>query len=675
MRHFLTSLALLGFFTFPTLAFAQDLTLKRVMLSSGGMGYFEYEAIVEGDATLKLTVSLQQVDDVLKSLVVYDDKGGVGGLSLPGREPLAQAFKDLPFDQASLGSPAELLATLKGAQVTVGGSRAISGRIVSVQEETVSLGNDKGTTTRTRVTLFTERGLQQFILEDAEILQFADPALRDKVGQALVAIQGNRAKDARTIELSTRGTGKRTVRVAYIVEAPVWKASYRLTLGADPMAARSALQGWATIENLSGQDWKDVELTLVSGRPVSFRQALYNAYYVTRPEVPVEVAGRLVPGIDRGGVQADQPSKASSPPMPAPAPYRPQQERAMATGAAPPPPPPPIAAAADQIEASDAATQVIFKFPRAVSVDNGRTLSIPIIDRQVPAMRMALYQADTAARNPLAAIRLTNDGESGLPPGIITIYERDKAGSVAYVGDARLSGFPVGETRLLAYALDEKITIERDVSQTDRLATGTISQGVLKLSRIVRQTTVYRVRGPAKEPRQLVVVQRRLPGWTLAKPDATGIDISEGNYRIPFTLPGGDQTQTFEVVQEQTVQQVVRLVDGAAAQIRVYAQAREFDAKTRDALAKVLQLQQSTAEAQRKVTQVEAERQQIVQEQARLRENLSRVPANSDLQRRYLATLDKQESELEALAKRKVEAEKAVETARDALRTYVASLG
>ena len=109
-------IALLGLFAFPTLAAAQDLALKRVMLSSGGLGYFEYEATVDGDATLKLTVSLQQVDDVLKSLVVYDDKGGVGGLSLPGREPLAQAFKDLPFDQDSLGSPADLLATLKGAR-------------------------------------------------------------------------------------------------------------------------------------------------------------------------------------------------------------------------------------------------------------------------------------------------------------------------------------------------------------------------------------------------------------------------------------------------------------------------------------------------------------------------------------------------------------------------------
>lgn len=676
MRLLINVVALVGFLAFPTFAFAQDLALKRVMLSSGGLGYFEYEASVDGDATLKLTVSLGQVDDVLKSLVVYDDKGSVGGLSLPGREPLAQAFKDLPFDQNSLGSPAELLQTLKGAQVTVGGSRSISGRIVSVEEDSIALPDHKGMVKRTRVTLYTDRGLQQFILEDAENLQFADAALRDKVGQALVAIQGNRAKDARTIDLAVRGQGRRTVRVAYIVEAPVWKASYRLTLGADPAAARSALQGWAVVENLSGQDWKDVELTLVSGRPVAFHQALYNAYYVTRPEVPVEIAGRLMPGIDRGGVTADQ-QRAKALPMPAPAPYRAQQERAVGAPAMAPPPPPPaeLATAAEQIEASDAATQVIFKFPRAVSVENGRTLSIPIVDRQVPAARLALYQADTAARNPLAAIRLTNDGESGLPPGIITLYERDKGGYVSYVGDARLSGFPVGETRLLAYALDEKIIIERDVAQTDRVASGTIANGALRLSRIVRQTTVYRVRGPAKEPRQLVVVQRRLPGWTLTKPESKDVELSEGNYRIPFQLPGGDQTQTFEVVQEQTQQQEIRLVESAAEQIRVYAQAREFDAKTREALTRVLQLQQAAAEAQRKVAQVDAERQAIVQEQARLRDNLARVPANSDLQRRYLATLDKQETDLEALANRRAEAEKAAEEARAALRTYVSQLG
>jgi len=655
-------------------AFAQDLVLKRVMLSSGGLGYFEYEATVEGDANLKLTVSLDQVDDVLKSLVVYDDKGGVGGLSLPGKEPLQQTFKDMPFDQAALQSPAKLLDALRGAQISVGGPRAMSGRIVSVEEETQTLNDGKTTTKRTRVALFTDNGIQQFILEDAENLQFADPALRDKIGQALLAIQSNRAKDSRTLELSARGKGKRLVRVAYIVAAPVWKASYRLTLPADPNAPKADLQGWATVENLSGQDWKGVELTLVSGRPVAFHQALYEAYYVTRPEVPVEVADRLNPNVDRGGVAvaAAQRERQFAPPPPpaAPKPAMPMQKSEMGAGM-------PISQAGnvEQVQATDAATQVSFKFPSPVTVANGRTLSIPVVDRQVPSQRLALFQSDTTARNPMAAVRITSDGDTGLPPGILTIYERDKGGAVAYVGDGRLSNVPTGEKRLIAYALDEKITIEREAAQTQRLATGTIAGGVLHYSRVLRQTATYRIHGPAKEPRQLIIMQRQLPGWTLTKPDAKGMELSEGYYRIPFQLPGGDVVQVAEIVQEQTQQQQLRLLDAKDDQVKVFAQATEFDAKTREALTKVLQLQQAVAEAQRKVTQIDSDKQQIVQEQSRLRDNLARVPANSDLQRRYLATLDKQETDLEAIATRRTDAEKAVETARDALRTYVSQLG
>src|SRR4029453_9095546 len=193
-----------------------------------------------------------------------------------------------------------------------------------------------------------------------------------------------------------------------------------LTRAAEPAAARSALQGWATVENLSGQDWKDVDLTLVSGRPVAFRQALYEAYYVKRPKVPIEGAGKIMPGVARGGVEGQARLKAAPPPPPppAPAPYRPQQERgAAATTIAPPPT---GAAAADQFEATDAATQVVFRFPPAVSVPNGRTLSIPIIDRQMPVQRLALYQAETAPRNPLAAIRITNNCDTGRPAGRLT---------------------------------------------------------------------------------------------------------------------------------------------------------------------------------------------------------------------------------------------------------------
>jgi hypothetical protein len=665
MRRLLLAIALVGFLALPALASAQDLALKRVMLSSSGLGYFEYEATVDGKATLPLTVPLDQVDDVLKSLVVYDDQGHVGGLSLPGREPTNQLFKDLPFDQAALKTPASLLNALKGAEVSIGGSRTMSGRIVSVEEEKVSRADGRPAGKQTRVTLLTDRGLQQFVLEEVEDLQFADPALRDQVGQALRAIQASRTKGTRTLDLSVGGEGKRTVRVAYIVAVPVWKASYRLTLPPDAGTPRATLQAWATFENLSGRDWKDVELTLVAGRPVAFHQALYEAYYAKRPDVPIEVAGKLMPRVDRGGVAAEA---AASTATPAPSPFRLQTPKAATATSS-------IATTADQLEASDAATQVNFKFPKPISVANGRTVSIPIFDREAAGQRVALYQPETAARNPLAAVRLTNDGETGLPPGIITIYRRGKAGDVTYVGDARLSTMPVGETRLLPYALDEKITIEHETTPAVRIASGTIANGALHYARLLRQTTTYRIRGPSRETRDLIVTQHRLPGWTLVKPDSKGVEISEGNYRLLFKLAGGEQTQQFDVVQEQTQQELLKLVDGPTDQIKFLSEAQELDAKTRDALTKVLQLQQKVAEAQQELTKTDAQRQQVVQDQARVRENLGSVPANSDLQRRYLGMMDKQETEIDGLAQQKADAQKAVDAARDALRAYVSKLG
>lgn len=664
MRRLMIVVTLLGVLALPAFASAQDLALKRVMLSSGGLGYFEYEAAVDGNSKLALTVPLDQVDDILKSLVVYDDKGNVGSLSLPGREPLKQLFKDLPFDPAALDTPAALLSALKGAEISIGGSRAMTGRIASVETDSAIAPDSKAVSKRTRVTLLTDHGLQQFVLEESEDLRFTDPVLGDKVRQALLALQANHAKDARTLSLTVRGEGKRTVRVAYIVAVPVWKASYRLTLPPDASTPRAQLQGWATIENMSGKDWKDVELTLVSGRPVAFRQALYEAYYAHRPEIPVEVAGRLMPTVDHGSVVAEP---VAPPPPPAPA-MRFQAPKATAAA-------PQVAGAADQLEATGAATQVAFKFPRPVNLANGNTLSIPILDRDASAQRIALFQPETAARNPLAAVRFANDGETGLPPGIITIYQRGKGDEIAYAGDARLSTMPVGETRLLPYALDEKITIERDSGQTDQLASGSIVDGVLRYGRVIRQTTTYRIRGPARETRDLIVLEHRLPGWTLVKPDAKNAEISEGNYRLLFKLAGGDQTQIFDVVQEQTQRQDMRLVDGSPEQIKVFASTQAFDAKTREALTKILQLQQNVAEAQRQLGQVESQQQQLIQDQARVRENLASVPANSDLQRRYLSMLDKQETDLGVLTGKRDEARKALDAARDALRSYVSKLG
>ena len=84
------------------------------------------------------------------------------------------------------------------------------------------------------------------------------------------------------------------MRVGYIQETPVWKTSYRLVLERRQAAL---LQGWAIVENPTEEDWNDVRLTLVSGRPISFIMDLYQPLYIPRPVVELELYASLRPQV------------------------------------------------------------------------------------------------------------------------------------------------------------------------------------------------------------------------------------------------------------------------------------------------------------------------------------------------------------------------------------------
>src|ERR1700719_4160067 len=132
----------------------------------------------------------------------------------------------------------------------------------------------------------------------------------------LSRLAAHRSDGRRRLTLESHGTGSRSIRVGYVVGVPLWKASYRLSLPGDPKADRARLQGWAILENFSGQAWHDVSLTLLSGNPVTFRQSLFESYYVARPNVPVEVAGRVLPKPDTGSIEGELRARDAATPTP-----------------------------------------------------------------------------------------------------------------------------------------------------------------------------------------------------------------------------------------------------------------------------------------------------------------------------------------------------------------------
>jgi hypothetical protein len=654
-------------------ASAADLALQRVILSSGGVGYFEYEALVDGNAILSLDVPTDQVDDILKSLVVYDDNGVAGEVTLPGLEPLAQSFVDLPFDRTALDSAPALLNALQGAELRVAGPKPMSGHLLHVVEET-SRDADGLVITRNRVSMLTETGIEQFLLEDADGIAFADPELQKKVATALARLAAYRSDARRRLSLESRGTGERRIRVGYVVSVPLWKASYRLSLPADPETDHARLEGWAILENFSGRAWHDVSLTLLSGNPVTFRQALFESYYVKRPSVPVEVAGRVLPKPDTGGVEA---AEAAGRFAPTPSPAGLQRPAAMAPSAkeaaAPSPPPAVAPARIETAQAQEGVTQTAFTLPFKVSAAAGQSLVLPILDRGLPARRVDLYQSSADEHHPLAAIALTNDSETALPPGVLTLYEQTPAGGATYLGDAQLAAFPAGERRMLSYAIDAKVTVDRSSEEQHAIVKAAIAQGMMRLTRLARQITTYRIKAATDGEHLVLIEQPRLAGWSLAAPDPAHVELTANAYRIPATLVGKTQSN-IAVTLERPLEERIGLLDLADDRLAVLAASDEIDPAVKKALADLASRRQTLARQNAEFDKLKEQRRQLVEDEKRLRDNLAAVGRETALYKQTLDKLGDAETKITTLSTAIEKAGAELETAKEQLQAYISAL-
>lgn len=629
--------------------------LSRVILSTGGVGYFEYAAQADGPAHIVLNVPIAQIDDLLASLVVLDPAGGTASVELPGRDDTDQAFAATPIGPDALASPLAYLNALRGTEVTVQGPRPMTGRIL--RAETVPETTGTHSQPRTRVTLLGAQGLQQFVLEDAGSVQVADPALRAGIDRALRAVQAQAGQTTRAVTIRLGDGGKRTVAIGYVAGAPLWKATYRLILN----HAQARLQAWATLENQSGADWNGVSLTLQYGNPVAFRQALYRSYFVQRPEVPVEVLGHVLPDIDTRARHAD----ALTPPRSAMAPAPSAAGVMLAKAAAAPPPPAAVA---------ETGEETIFTLPHPIDLPAGHTLDVPILDQTVAAPRIGLVPFHQT--HPLTAVRLRNDTPNALPAGVVTVYDTSTAGPT-FAGDARLGGLPAGQTRLLSYARDLRTDIDmRQTPQPETVTAITAANGVLTYTVRSRQAIRFVLTAPVTEARDLELeIPRGGLGQTLsvAEGDAGPIQQTDTAWRVPVSLTP-HQTRALTVYLDQPLSRTVALTDGDTAVIASIAGQDRLPPAAQAAIRHILDLRQQAARKAADVAALQKQMDGVLTDQDRLRKNLAVVTPADALRVRLVQALDASETQAEQLRKAIAEAETTAAKAHQTLTEAVSSL-
>ncbi|HBB87275.1 MAG TPA: hypothetical protein DC047_06640 [Blastocatellia bacterium] len=277
-----------------------SLPIRRVILYSNGVAYIERRGVVHNHAEVALSFKQSQVDDVLKSMVVLDlGKGRIGAVSYNSSAPASARLAEIPFAIAAAtegnnGGLAGVLSQLQGARVTVvTASRTVTGSVLNVETRHSQVDSNTPPITTNRLVIASDNGaLTAFDLAEVRSIQLVDEGSRRDLAEFAHAAASARRRDAKTIVVTSDGGGERELIVSYTIAAPIWKTTYRVLLDE---TGKPFFQGWAIVDNVSEEDWNGVDLSLVSGTPVSFIQPIQNPVYRYRPVVPLKEDLNLKP--------------------------------------------------------------------------------------------------------------------------------------------------------------------------------------------------------------------------------------------------------------------------------------------------------------------------------------------------------------------------------------------
>jgi hypothetical protein len=683
---------------------ANSLPIRRVILYSNGVAYIERRGFVTGNAEIDLSFKQSQVDDVLKSMVVLDlGQGKIGAVSYNSSMPASARTAEIPFSidpqseqsDGAGGGLAGVLSQLQGAKVLVTSLKGTaSGSILTVEKRAAAA--DKKTDEKASpvlaysLVIASDTGeITSFDLADVRSVKLLEDGTRKDLSEFANATASTRRRDAKTISVTSNGEGRREMVVSYTVAAPIWKTTYRVVLDAE---GKPFFQGWAIVDNVSDEDWQSVQLSLVSGSPVSFIQNLQKPLYRYRPVVPIPEDLNLKPqiydpenetgsgsgdgsgsasgmGSGFGGGRGSTVEVTSAKPMFDGA----NNNFMISSGFAGTSVSDAIVNERSGIETAASGEEIgdlfEYRIEQPISVDKNRSALIPIIQTKMEGERVSIFREPAAETSddddeedeseavkranprPMSGLLLKNVTAMTFEGGSMTVLDRD-----AYAGEALMERLKPKEQRLISFALDLG-TLVRTEKKEDREPAKLVKVvgGVFQVHYFKTEKSLYKLSNQTDRTKVVYIEHPVRKDWVLsenyAKPDYTTARF----YRFRVEL------KPFEN-REITVGENLGMMDKyglstlSPKDLDLFLAARVIDDATRAKMSKLIDLRMQINAIDAKLMSNEKETAEITKDQERFRENiesLAKTPDAKQLIVRYIAKANDQESRLEQITKDK----------------------
>jgi len=678
--------------------------VRRITLYTCGVGYFERSGEIEGNAQFTFHFPVGQVNDVLSSLVLVDSGGGtIQPVTYGAQDPVGRSLRAFSVNLSDNPSRRDLLNRMRGASVRVSthnGAQPITGIVLGVETNTILLQDGIGTTDVDILNLLCGAALQSVRMEHVAAIDIEDQALAEDLRLALAALGKSRDSDKRPLTLSFEGEGLRHVAIGYLTETPAWQTSYRIVIpeaqsveetGAQVKTA--LIQGWAIVQNTSQNDWSDVALTLVSGRPISFVQDLYTPLYIHRPTIAPrfqtaptpQTYGSNLAAVERGF--SDEPHSLGAASAAAPAgsgvanvrqrkiagdssPGHDKLEKNFARGL--------ITAEEFQAQTAHGAQlgDALFSYAieTPVTVSREESAMIPFLLGETSVTPVSVYNEAVQSDHPLLGVSLTNTTGVHLMGGPITMFTGGQDGAIAYVGEALIDDTEPDQRRIITYAVDLAIEVASEAPEFTTLTVGfAIADGVVKVLERRTRVTKYRIRNHDAAGRSLLIEHRpSAADWKLvepAKPDERTAKFLRFKRDI-----NPRASEIFTVREQYDHWQSIALTDPNEARLSWILEHGSVTDKQKSAIEAVLAGRRAIAAIEQRMEIVRQKLESINKQQERIRQNMSALDKQSDLYRRYVGQLFTQETEIEGLDAQLREDENALQTHQPQLSLLIAGL-
>ncbi len=509
-----------------------------------------------------------------------------------------------------------------------------------------------------------------------------------------------RSPDLETVVMALDGK-EHDLQVGYIAVTPVWRPSYRLVL--DEHGA--TLQAWGIVQNLSGEDWRNVSLSLIAEAPLAFDASL--AQTVVPPRPRVTDGGDVIAVVPQSETSLAQ-SDAAPPPPPASAPApemlmdeaeeneiqqirgaeksakkRKASARARASvggleggGAAAAPmaaSAPAYSGRAKNLSALAAvglqAGATRYDLAAPVTIPDKSATMVMLLDRPVPGEAISLFAPDAgvpdSASHPFRVARFTNKTGGLLERGPLAIFQqRAGAGGDNFLGQGMTDALPDGATATVPFALERTLAVDTDHEYREEGARiFKIEAGALQIVRDAVTLTKYRARNGAGHGAKLLVKHPRVAGARLVKPPAgTEDNVGSGSALVP-TEVAANATATLTVDERQ---QMVRGVDwldpladdAVAAYLAGGAASAKVDPDVAKALTAAWAIRKVLVTASDERAKLAAQENDLRRATDETRNNLKALEKNTaagDLRAKLTARLAADSARLDKITKRAVE--------------------